>query len=135
MSKRQPTTFHQIHLMRKHQCRDDREVEEYSDVKQLPHKVDSCKHVAWHQRHFGMRKTRSAVGGKLRSMFWLQWKPAGKATLSQDGHVSQTRDLNEFEEEKTYKIEPHIIIIIIIFSHTCCLLITCKKSKQQQQQQ
>ncbi|KRY37874.1 hypothetical protein T01_5767 [Trichinella spiralis] len=73
-----------------HQCRDDREVEEYSDVKQLPHKVDSCKHVAWHQRHFGMRKTRSAVGGKLRSMFWLQWKPAGKATLSQDGHVSQT---------------------------------------------
>ncbi|KRX68884.1 hypothetical protein T09_4498 [Trichinella sp. T9] len=69
-----------------HRCRDDREVEEYSDVKQLPHKVDSCKHVAWNQRHFGMRKTRSAVGGKLRSMFWLQWKPAGKATLSQDGH-------------------------------------------------
>ncbi|KAL1231275.1 Homoserine O-succinyltransferase [Trichinella pseudospiralis] len=48
------------------------------------------KHVACNQRHFGMRKTRSAVGGKLRSMFLLQWKPAGKATLSQDGHVSQT---------------------------------------------
>ncbi|XP_003367692.1 hypothetical protein Tsp_06680 [Trichinella spiralis] len=29
-------------LEREHQCRDDREVEEYSDVKQLPHKVDSC---------------------------------------------------------------------------------------------
>ncbi|KRX95116.1 hypothetical protein T4E_5123 [Trichinella pseudospiralis] len=95
----------------KHLCRDDKEVEEHSDVKQLPHKVDSCvvhhacsvseagpdredknlkKHVACNQRHFGMRKTRSAVGGKLRSMFLLQWKPAGKATLSQDGHVSQT---------------------------------------------
>ncbi|KRZ79453.1 Protein Smaug -like protein 2 [Trichinella papuae] len=51
------------------------------------------KHVACNQRHFGMRKTRSAVGGKLRSMFLLQWKPAGKATLSQDGHVSQTKCL------------------------------------------